>query len=266
MEIPIGVANSVSANFGYNPLDTLNFARQSHFNLIQIFFNNNLLQDMSRVKSLCDELVHNQLQKIFVHAEGMLNSQWMKSDYMSKLFEILDTLNYHCFIIHYDEKTSLDDMLKTVERLANKGFTIYLENYFQNKGSENAEKNLRKFMALFTLANSYGSSIKLLPILDIPRFFHQKLEFDIEISLRWCFQLFNFFDNKNIPVLFQLIDSTDPAQDRNSYCPVGEGYIPYNRLFDFIRKNRLKIDGIILEFEDKINTLKSRDNLLKILD
>jgi sugar phosphate isomerase/epimerase len=177
---------------------------------------------------------------------------------------MLGEQNIKKFIIHFDETASLDEMLKIVEDLANKDLTLYIENYFQSDGIQNAEKNLKKFMALFTLSYSHGHNFRVLPVIDIPRFFHQKLQFDLDDSLRWCFQIFNYFGNKRMPMIFHSIDAKDSAQYRTSYCTIGEGYIPYQKIFSFIKKNHYRITGIILEFEDKINALKSRENLLQI--
>lgn len=265
MDIPIGVANSVSANFNFDPIDTLHFVKQSNFTILQIFLNKKVMEDGHLMQNICDELDQKQSAKIFFHAEGYLNRAWLESDYTTKLFRRLKEHNSRRFIIHYDENASLDEMLKIVKELAQENFTVYLENYFLGEGSSNAEKNMRKFMALFTLANSHGQALRLLPVLDVPRLFHQKLGFDVESSLNWCFQMLNYFDNRKIPILLHLIDARNPAQQRISYCPIGEGYIPYSRIFTFLERNHIAIAGIILEFEDKINALKSQENLLQML-
>lgn len=264
MNIPIGIANSVSSNFGYDPLDALRFAQQSKFDLLQVYLNENLIRESAELRNIFHEIKQNTSCKILIHADGFLNKEWLQSEYSKKLFDMLCEQNIRTFIIHFDEKASLDEMLKIVEELANKDLTIYLENYFQGGGIQNAEKNLKKFMALFTLSNSHGHSLRILPVIDIPRFFHQKLEFDLNDSLRWCYQIFNYFGNKKMPMIFHFIDAKDAAQYRTSYCAIGEGYIPYLKIFSFLKKNRYRISGIILEFEDKINTLKSRENLLNI--
>jgi hypothetical protein len=92
------------------------------------------------------------------------------------------------------------------------------------------------------------------------------LGFSIDEALEWCYQVFNFFGNKNISIILHLIDSYDSSQKRATYCPIGEGYIPYQELFDFILKTNTPVSDIILEFEDKINPIKSRKYLEKFFE
>jgi hypothetical protein len=166
-------------------------------------------------------------------------------------------------IYHFDESEDLDVILKIVDQLDDDNRKIYLENYFQFAGPAAAEKNLRKYTAVFSLANNVG--IRIYPVIDIPRFFHAKIGFSEEEAINWCFQLLNFFGNREIPILLHLIDTKTRDQDRSEFCPLGEGSIPYKKIFDFILKNKVDLEGIIFEYLDKVNPLKSRDNLKRLL-
>ncbi|MCB0292982.1 MAG: hypothetical protein KDH97_22195, partial [Calditrichaeota bacterium] len=92
----------------------------------------------------------------------------------------------------------------------------------------------------------------------------QKLGFSLEEGLEWCYQILNFFGNRRIPMLLHLIDVSDPAQSRHHYTAVGSGCIPYEQIFHFIRKTRPLMAGAVLEFEDKINPLHSREYIEKV--
>jgi hypothetical protein len=264
MEIPIGVANSVSSNFSYDPIDTIQYANQSEFDIIQIYLNRELLATKnSTAKDLGLQLSQGKFKNIYLHADGYLNKEFLLGDYYVALQDFINSDQEYGVIIHFDENCELEDVLKIVEKLSKQKFKIYLENYFQSSGKANAEKNIRKYMALFTLANNF--SVCLHPVIDIPRFFHERLELGSDSALQWCYQVFNFFGNKGIQLLLHLIDATTSTQRRNQYCPIGEGYIPYQKLFDFMIKTSTPIEGIILEFEDKIAPLKSREYLNTIL-
>ncbi len=262
-KIPIGIANSISANFSYDPFDALKFARQLDFDRMQIYLDDRFLSEPHQANLLKKELAS--LPKIFCyfHSEGYLNEEFLQSDYARKLFQYLSGMEDVRLVIHFDEAAALDEALQVIDFLSRKNVKIYLENFFRKKGKDAAEKNMRKYMALYTLTNSHN--VRIFPALDIPRFFHRHLGMEPEIALNWCFQMINFFGNRGIPILLHLIDSKDPGQARNSYCPVGEGYLPYREIFEFIRKTRPGIEAIILEYEDKINPLKSRDNLKEML-
>ncbi len=263
MQIPLGVANSVSSNFAYDPLDTVHYAEQSHFDVIQIYLNNELLGDNKRLDKIREVLDSGTFSTVYFHSEGYLNPEFTAGDYAARLFAFLDSLEESRVIIHYDEQAALEDTLQTIEEIAIHNRLIYLENYFRTAGRENAEKNLRKYQAIFTLANS--NTVKLLPVLDIPRFFHQDLQLETSEALQWCYQMFNYFGNKRIPIVLHLIDSRDPQQDHKNFCTIGEGYIPYREILDFLKKTHPPLEGIVLEYEDKINPLKSRESLKKMV-
>ncbi len=266
MEIPIGVANSVSANFSYDPLDAFRFARQSNFKIFQIYLSENLLEQPEKLDAISGKLVPNPFRNIYIHAAGYLNKQFVESKYSKKLFAFMNQLENPRLIIHFDETAALEELLSIVEVIVKKQNSIYLENYFQSRGSVDAEKNLRKYLALFTLANSHQEKTHLFPVIDVPRFFHVNLEFEEEAALQWCFQIFNYFGNRQIPLLLHLIDCRDAKQKRSSYCAIGEGYIPYRKIFGFLRKTQPALDGIVLEYENKIDPLESRDALDNLIN
>ncbi len=251
---PIGVANSISANFQFDPIDTIDFARQGDFEIIQVYLNDALLGNQEVLKQLLK--AQENFQQVYFHAEGMLNRAFFESDYYRKLCRFLEQVAEPKYIIHFDEHAHIDEMIDLVEKLNKGGRQIYVENYFQRRGKEDAEKNIKKFQALFTLTNSLGHTIY--PVLDIPRLFHRDLEFSQAESLEWCYKLLNFFGNRRIPILLHLIDASDDGHDRLSFAALGEGYIPYDDIFGFIAKTAPLIAGVIFEFEDKINPLQSR--------
>ena len=259
--IPTGVANSISVNFEYDPLDTIQFAQQSNFDILQVYLNETLLDNPEVLKNI--ETNNSNFKHIYYHAEGFLNQEFSASDYRKKLYSFLDKTDDPKYIIHFDERENSDKLIRLVDALSTENTKIYVENYFLAEGKEAAEKNLKKFLALFTLSTNFGTTIY--PVLDIPRLFHKQLAFTESESLEWCYQIFNFFSNRNISLLLHLVDYVSNTQSRSEFVAVGEGCIPYEKIFNFIVKTRPKISGIILEFEDKINPLTSRDNIEELL-
>lgn len=263
MTIPIGVANSVSYNLDYDPVDTIKFMKQSNFDMIQIYINQSLIENTLKLKALRQQIHEQAIKHIYFHAEGGFNQHFLSHEYRHAFFNYLENFEQARVIYHFDEKEELDTMMRIVDEFISENRILYLENFFQEGGVQNAERNLRKYNAVFSLVNNFD--VRIFPVIDIPRFFHQKLEFEANEALNWCYQVLNFFGNRRIPVLLHLIDAHHPAQDRNDFCPVGEGYIPYQQIFNFIFKNQVAVEGIILEYVDKINALKSRENLLTLL-
>jgi hypothetical protein len=263
VQIPIGVANSVSYNLDYDPLDTLYFAAQSGFEIIQIYINDAMLASKNKLTELKNRLLNLPDISIYFHSDGAFNEAYTTSSYKESFFKFLQDFSEAKIIYHFDENEDLENILKIISYFEADHRQIYLENYFQFEGITAAEKNLRKFTAVFSLANNSGMRIH--PVIDIPRFFNARLGFSEEAALNWCFQLLNFFGNRKIPVLFHLIDSKTGKQESRAFCPIGEGIIPYQKIFKFLLKNGVSLEGIILEYLDKVNPLKSRDNLNQLL-
>ncbi len=262
MKIPIGVANSISANFDYDPLDTLQFAVNEGFELLQVYLNQTLLSQTGWFDTFQRDLPEH--MPVIFHAEGDLNDAFFTSPYYHQLQTFLNGQSKPRYVVHFDESIQVDRLVDMVEQQVAPGQVILLENYFRASGPEAAEKNIKKFMALFTLLVS--GKDRLLPVLDIPRFFHAQLQWAPQQALNWVFQLINFFSLRRIPILLHLVDYADHQQQRHQFCPVGEGHIPYEEFFTFLRKTRPPISGIILEYEDKLNPLKSRQNIRRWLD
>ncbi len=261
MKIPIGVANSISKNFDYDPNDTFHYARNEGFDLVQIYISSALLQQSHWITRLEKEVADG--MTVVFHAEGDLNDAFFKTPYYQQLREFVRRDSRPHYILHFDENVQVDHLVDVVEKIVPNDEIVYLENYFRHPGAAAAEKNIKKFMALFTLV--LADQRKILPVLDIPRFFHANLQWSTSEALNWVFQLMNFFSLRNIPVLLHLVDYDDPQQRRHQFCPVGEGYIPYADFFRFIRKTDPLISGIILEYEDKLNPLKSRQNIVRMM-
>lgn len=251
----IGIANSVSVNFDFDPLDTIKYAKQESFEVIQIYLSQELLNNQKIIDGLHKQ--ENEFKMIYYHADGFFNKEFPTSDYFNSLIRFLQTTTQPNYILHFDENINIEKLFDLTDKLTSVGIKIYIENYFQKSKKENAEKNIKKFTALFTLTNTVEDVI--FPVIDIPRFFHKNLGFKKDEALKWCFQLFNFFSNKNIPILLHFIDCKDTTQSHHSYCPIGEGYLPYEEIFEFMKKTRPSISDIILEFEDKINPVVSRN-------
>ncbi|HQU72686.1 MAG: hypothetical protein KDI06_03380 [Calditrichaeota bacterium] len=259
---PIGVANSVSSNFGFDPIDTIEYAQNGRFEILQIYLNQQVLDDPAVLDRILKD--SHQFSKVYYHGEGYLNDEFPGSDYQKKLYAFLERTEAPSFILHFDEKTNIDVLIRVVEKLGKQKPAILVENFFREKGKEAAEKNLKKFLALFTLSTNFGTPIY--PVLDIPRLFHRDLEMETGESLEWCYQVLNFFGNRRIPILLHLIDAQDNEQSRNSFVELGKGVLPYDEIFRFILKTRPTIAGAILEFEDKVHPISSRDYLKALLE
>ncbi|OGF68036.1 MAG: hypothetical protein A2Y62_08295 [Candidatus Fischerbacteria bacterium RBG_13_37_8] len=256
--IRIGVANSISIETGFDPVDAIEYAKRHHFELVQIFLNPELLSKPEILERIRVE--QSSFHNIYFHASGYFNVDFFNSKYRDLLYSCIASFNTPHFIIHFDENY---DFVQTLY-LAKEGSVIdkiYIENYFNSIGKSASFKNISRYIELFA---SNFAGIELLPVVDIPRFFHAKTGFSIDESLQQFAELITGISRINLPVLLHIIDCNDPMQSRESFCSVGEGYIPYPQIIDLLNQSDIIIEGIILEYEDKINPLSSR-NLLEQL-
>ncbi len=261
IQVPIGVANSVSANFNFDPLDTLEFALQKQFDMAQIYINENMVSDTTLLGKI--KQFESKFQRVYFHASGFLAPEMVSSPYFQKLGRFLATTAHPNCIIHFSDTVPVDQLIRLLEKNRRKPFRFYLENYFYRPGKEQVQKNLKKYMAVFTLMTTGRDH--LVPVLDVPRLFHRNCGFTTQEALNWCFQLFNFFSQKGYPLLLHLVDFVNEAQHHHQFRALGEGYIPYPKIFEFILKTRPLLEGIILEYEDKLNPLKSIEFIRRYL-
>ena len=59
--------------------------------------------------------------------------------------------------------------------------------------------------------------------------------------------------------MIHLIDATSPDMDRNTWCPIGQGIIPYTEIFSVLKQWGTDINSVIFEYEDQVLPLESRD-------
>ena len=253
--IPIGIASSVSATNGFDLLDTIQFARQENFDYIQLYLNANTLQQKDTLQEVLNQ--QSQFTEIYYHAEGFLNNDFFESEYYKKMYSFLSNTISPNYIIHFDERMQPDQIEEIKEKIKNSFIKVYVENYFIENGKESSENNLKKYMDLF--ASSENIKEFLRPAIDIPRLFHKQTGFAPGESLILTYRLLNYFRELEIPLLLHMIDSTQSDMARHNFCPIGTGCMPYGYMLQFIANTQLTIESIILEFEDKVSPIESRD-------
>ncbi len=264
MKIPIGVSNHVSYNVNYDLVDTVKYARQSDFDIMQLFVYEGNLSNNDSLPEILRFAYSNKFDRIYFHTESYLNKKIFTNDHIKNLIEIINPLSNVHLLFRFDEIEDLEGILDSIEKLASlNDREIYLENVFHSNNLGDIDRKLRKFLAVFSLANL--QHIKVRPTLNIPALFTDNSQFKKKSGLEWCCQIFNFFETKNVPLLLVLSDQKNYTPESIIPCAIGNGIIPYDTIFDFIKKTNISIEGIILQYFDKINPLKSRDYLVELL-
>ncbi len=140
MQLLIGTANSISFNQDYDPMDTMKFVKQTHFEMVQIYLNKNLLRRSRELKRIRDYLNNSPELTCFFHSEMPLNLKLLTSDYYPLLYDYLEHFQNFRIIFHYDETENLENILHIIQKIYRPEGRLYVENDFQSAGKSPAEK------------------------------------------------------------------------------------------------------------------------------
>ena len=161
---PIGVANSVSSNFGFDPIDTIEYAQNGRFEILQIYLNQQVLDDPAVLDRILKD--SHQFSKVYYHGEGYLNDEFPGSDYQKKLYAFLERTEAPSFILHFDEKTNSLLLVEEVGEWSRLIARIYGEQSFKSEqaaqeGQRQLEDEWADILFVLTcLANQTGINIE----------------------------------------------------------------------------------------------------------
>jgi hypothetical protein len=112
-----------------------------------------LTEDLLKTQSILDTIkaCEDEFQQTLIHAKGMLNRQFVESDYRKHLQQFVLQLKKPNYLLHFDKSVKIDEIITCATALKNDVPEIFLENYFQTPGSDAAIQNIKKFLATFSL-------------------------------------------------------------------------------------------------------------------
>jgi hypothetical protein len=250
----LAVASSVSADRGFDTLDAVEYAIDNKFKGFQAYINQQIVNDAKlrvEVSSLCRD----KYLRLVAHAPGTLNWDNVSDVSVNSATKHLLALETRVLVVHhFDETVGLKKALECLMYLCDQGITTCLENFFM-LGKETSEKCFMDYLFLLTKAKAL--SIDFVPVLDIPRIYDAKVHL-AHLAQKLLEEAFNVFKSIEIPIILHLVDMHSGSQERNSWCPVGQGIIPYVDIFGQMSQRKISIYMVILEFEDKVNPVKSK--------
>ena len=253
----LAVATSVSMDRHFDTLDAIAYAIDNGFEGFQAFINQQIIKDAKlrgQVRSICED---NHLALI-AHAPATLKWTNVSDDSInSAVTNLLASESKALIVHHYDETVPFEETLKCLQYLRDRGFTPCLENFFM-RGAETSEKSLRDYLLL--LMEAKDRSIELMPVFDIPRLYDSqiKLAHMADLLIENALNVFKLIET---PIILHLIDTYNDAQLRSSWCPLGRGIIPYTNILQQLKQRKIPIYMVILEFEDRINPIESKQFL-----
>lgn len=248
-----GVANSIAKDKNYDPVDTLDFAIKQHIKCVQLYIDQAweqkpLLLDLITTRACQNGIV------LLCHAPEPLNESVCEKEILSVASRLLTYQKEKYLVVHFDEQQPIDTALTCINRLNRSGFTVCVENYYQSYCPDKLIDTINQYNLL--LENAYYDHHALLPVIDIPRFFITQIRDQIN-PLFLTKMIFNHLALYSYTPIVHVIDVSHWDQNRDSWCAVGKGLIPYRHIFRFLKENAIVAEFYIFEFENTEQVVQS---------
>jgi len=250
----LSVSSAVAADVGFDITEAVSYTIDNKFEGFQAYLNLQVLQSPEarhQIRTRCQQANI----RLIGHAPATLTWTTVSEDSINVAARDLLAFEEQVLVVyHYDETVDTDHALACLEYLSNQGIFPCLENFFIH-GAETSEQCFRAYLQLLLRANEAG--IEVLPVFDIPRLYNENVDL-AHISLNIIEDAFATFRQIGKPVIFHLIDVTSSSQERSSWCPIGQGIIPYEKIFKRLIHSEVSVYMTVLEYEDTTNPIASR--------
>jgi hypothetical protein len=249
---PIGVATSVAAAVGFDPLVALEYAARHRFPLLQPYLDTRVVGDPTLRQRVADRARGLGIELLW-HAPGLLQTDpALSPDVLVASGASPDRYGAVRVVYHFDETQPVAETVRLIGELHRAGVRACVENYHQLTGPEAGRRNYREYLNLFRQAVAVGLSP--VGVIDVPRAFDARVGFSADEAAQVITEVFSGLADLGVPLVLHLIDSTNlDMAARRDWCPVGRGVIPYPTLL-----REVWPDAVVLEFEDEDNPVASR--------
>ncbi len=241
----IGIATSLFKENDFDPIKTVEFALANKISIVQLYLNPQLEYDSAQLADLHTLFEENQLTML-VHSPHYLNKAVLDGHHTAALSKLFPARSKRYVVVHFDEKCSMQEALKSAEDLNRAGFSIALENFYQGRTEKDLLENINNYITLIRLAAE--RKIDLVPVIDFPRLFIEHFAGCAPAFLTKL--LLHGISLANRDIILHMIDTKDAKLRREDWVPIGEGIIPYGEIFEMLEEYRFNILSAILEFED----------------
>ncbi|KMQ52067.1 hypothetical protein CHISP_1056 [Chitinispirillum alkaliphilum] len=243
----IGIASSVSAHCGYDPFDTLSYAVKNNISSVQLYLDRSLMQSPSDIDRL-SQIAKESNISLVCHSPEFLNRKTTKDTLIDGMNRLLKHQQQRAMIVHFDSEVGFEEITEIVKELNHKNIVPYLENFYPAGDEYRFLSSFSRFNSVFAL--SAQEKLQIVPVIDIPRLFISNIVENFDPLLLTKLLFTTLSEHEYEPVL-HLIDFTDFSQNRDSWCPVGKGKMPYREIFSFLKREGITPTLSILEFEQK---------------
>lgn len=250
METILSLSTALSWNHNWDPIHSLNLTQEFNIQSCQVYINNNFSDDK------IEEIKKYNLNYIY-HSPSSIEDEALNKEEIEVVKKLANGKDVYV-VYHHDLKVPVDKSLDIIKSLNKEGITVLLENFYASRDQHDVRENIESYKRL--IIEAHFNNLKLIPLLDIPRLFIEGINsilnpYDETISL------INLINSLGSTLYLHLIDAKNDTQSRESWCAIGEGYIPYKKIFNYLKKSKIKIPMIVLEYEDEKHINGSIKNL-----
>lgn len=257
-----GVATSVAGPPDFSTITALRYAIAQHFHWLQVYLNAEIMHNPDVRRDVRERCQQADLQLI-VHLPGLLTSDpATQASWVESARDLLSGQAEKFVVIHHDQRQDLPEAAARIRFWIDQGFTVCLENFHVVLSKQAGKAAYQKYVQVIENARQVAPE-KIAAVLDIPRLYHRALDLESEAFDIWK-DVFSELSRVRCRMFLHLIDISHPDSQREHWCAVGEGIIPYDRFVPLLHQQLLQ--AIIFEFEDLENPLKSREYLRNVLE
>ena len=153
-------------------------------------------------------------------------------------------------VMHFDGSLPVSETVAALNKVTEAGFLPALENTIGVSEDALSRRYIEKYVAALVKAERACACI------DIPRLWCSKNGPVNEALSRLAF-IVGGLSALVEPAMLHLIDTKNEKQERNDWCCLGEGIIPWDDVGATLKVSGIQVKHVILEFEETEMTQKS---------
>lgn len=260
-QMALAASSGVSRDHGWSWRHTLDYCKRAGLARCQIYAGNDLLES-SQERRDCAAAFAGAGISLTCHSPGLLRREWVNGTYFDAFHEILAHESVKKVIVHHDGKLALAEQLRLIGDFNAQGLVPCIENYYQDYTPLGLLEAMSSWTAVLQTAMTRG--LRVVAVLDLPRLYIKAFQ-DAWPGRQAGAQLLASLLPQEIPLILHCIDSRDTSQSRASWCELGQGMVPHEASFGLFVDRGLKLDHLVLEYEDEELLLGSLDTALGYL-
>ncbi len=246
-----GVATSVFPDRFDDPEQTLVWARQHRFDLIQIYLNRTIINDPDTLSRLVNALDQSGCSVLFHLSDGDVADAHALEQTLRITREHLcvgpGLFGAHGTVWHYRPGMKWTHVRRTAELIREHGFCSCPEPVLRGSQVAHAVETVRRSRAVWRIGDS-------IPVLDIPRLYTIGIpELSRWLAWRWIRIAGSVSDR----CIIHFIDARSNPEDRSNWCSPEIGLVPWEELLTGIRYTFDHV-AVIFEYESVLDALSGR--------